>query len=299
MDLEALKALVLIVDHGSVSRAAKQLQISRATIRRRLSDLETSVGVPLLRPASQGVVPTDAGVALAERGRPVLTEIDAMLESVKASADQPSGRLRFVAPVGVHPEAAIGITRMMRALWPEVQLDVQHDERPASRLTNDVDLVLSLELRAPEGQWEVIELPPMEERLFATRAYVERHGPYDGVEDLEGEALTVWRSPDCDPHLLPTFDGGHIAITPAIISTDIHHVHMLARAGMGISFAPDAKIIESHTEIYNEPMVEILGDQIGRQRPIRMLVPPVLSTTPKFDAILQVLRSFNAKQRAS
>jgi DNA-binding transcriptional LysR family regulator len=293
MDLEALKALVLIVDHGSVSRAAKQLQVSRATIRRRLSELEASVGVPLLRPAAQGVVPTDAGISLAERGRPVLSEVEAMLESVKASAEHPAGKLRLVAPVGMHPQAAIGITRMMRAMWPEVQLDVQHDERPASRLTNDVDLVLCFDLRPPEGPWEVIELPPMEERLYATRSHVERNGPFHSVEDLEPENLLVWRSPDCDPRLLPTFDGGHVAITPSIISTDLYHVHMLARSGMGIAYAPDAKL----AGILDEPMVEILGERIGRQRPVRMLVPPVLSTTPKFESILQVLRSFSTQGR--
>lgn len=293
MDLEALKALVLIVEQGSVSRAAKQLQVSRATIRRRLSELETAVGVPLLRPVAHGVVPTEAGIALAGRGRPVLGEIDSMLDAVRASAERPSGRLRVMSPIGMHPLAVLGITRLMRTMLPDVWLDVRHDESPTARLTEDVDLVLSFDLRVPEGPWEVIELPPMEERLYAARSYVERNGPYHCIEDLEDETLLVWRSPDSDPRLLPTFGGDHVAITPSIVTTDLYQVHVLARAGMGIAYAPDAKL----SERLDEPMVEVLGDTIGRQRPVRVLVPPVLSTTPKLDAFIEMLRHFDSTAR--
>lgn len=45
------------------------------------------------------------------------------------------------------------------------------------------------------------------------------------------------------------------------------------------------------------PMVQVLGDRIGRQRPVRMLVPPVLSMTPKLEAILTVLRRFDTTNR--
>jgi DNA-binding transcriptional LysR family regulator len=139
----------------------------------------------------------------------------------------------------------------------------------------------------------VIELPPMEERLYATRSHVERHGPYRSVDDLDAEVLIVWRSPDCDPHLLPTFDGGHIAITPSIVSTDLYHVHMMARSDMGIAYAPDAKLVEPLAE----PMVEILGDKIGRQRPVRLLVPQVLTGAPKLEVMIQAIRRFSATSR--
>ncbi|MEO0599888.1 MAG: LysR family transcriptional regulator, partial [Myxococcota bacterium] len=103
MDLDALRALVTVVELGSFVAASRRLGIARPTLRRRLDALEQEVGVPLLVRTKSGSQPTGAGALLAERGRELLRDGNALLSAVRELGDEPRGELRLVVPVGIAP----------------------------------------------------------------------------------------------------------------------------------------------------------------------------------------------------
>ncbi|MFI5302702.1 MAG: LysR family transcriptional regulator, partial [Polyangiales bacterium] len=104
MDFDALRAFVAVVDSGSLVSAARVLRMARATLRRRVDELEISAGVPLLHRSPTGVTPTEAGSVLAERGRTILQEASVLLSRVREVGDEPAGELRLVLPVGLPPQ---------------------------------------------------------------------------------------------------------------------------------------------------------------------------------------------------
>jgi DNA-binding transcriptional LysR family regulator len=76
VDVKQLKALVTVVETGSVTRAAELLHLVQPAVTRQIRALEHELGVPLFDRTSQGMRPTKAGVSLAERARRALTELD-------------------------------------------------------------------------------------------------------------------------------------------------------------------------------------------------------------------------------
>ncbi len=74
-DLAELRGLVAAVHHGSIGAAAKELGVSQPALSKRLRQLETVVGVPLLERSPRGVVPTDAGRQLLFPAQRVLDEL--------------------------------------------------------------------------------------------------------------------------------------------------------------------------------------------------------------------------------
>jgi LysR family nitrogen assimilation transcriptional regulator len=76
MDLKQLKALVTVVETGSVTRAAELLHLVQPAVTRQIHALEHELGVLLFERTRQGMRPTEAGTTLAERARRALTELD-------------------------------------------------------------------------------------------------------------------------------------------------------------------------------------------------------------------------------
>lgn len=97
MDLKQLKALVTVVDAGSVTKASQLLHLVQPAVTRQIKTLETELGVPLFDRTRQGMVPTEAGAALAERARRALNE----LERARAEIRPNPGPVTGIATVGL------------------------------------------------------------------------------------------------------------------------------------------------------------------------------------------------------
>jgi DNA-binding transcriptional LysR family regulator len=66
-----LRQLAEIIDLGSLSLAAKSLNVSQPTLSRNIKSLEALIGAPVLRRGRYGVTPTHIGAALGREGRAI------------------------------------------------------------------------------------------------------------------------------------------------------------------------------------------------------------------------------------
>ena len=76
MEVKQLKALVTVVEVGSVTKAAELLRIVQPAVTRQIRTLEHELGMPLFERTRHGMRPTAAGLSLADRARRALTELD-------------------------------------------------------------------------------------------------------------------------------------------------------------------------------------------------------------------------------
>ena len=89
MDLQALSDFDLVAAHGGFGRAARVAGRSKATLSRRVAELEQSLGVRLIERGSHSLRLTDEGRALHERTRGLLSEIAEAGEAVVLGASTP------------------------------------------------------------------------------------------------------------------------------------------------------------------------------------------------------------------
>jgi LysR family transcriptional regulator, nitrogen assimilation regulatory protein len=97
VDVKQLKALVTVVETGSVTRAGELLHLVQPAITRQIRSLERELGVALFERTRHGMRPTAAGLSLAERARRALTELD----RARAELAPVPGTLAGIVTVGL------------------------------------------------------------------------------------------------------------------------------------------------------------------------------------------------------
>lgn len=97
VDLRQLTALVTVAEVGSVTKAARLLNVVQPAITRQIRTLEKEIGVPLFDRTRHGMVPTSAGEVLVERARRALHD----LERARAEIRPDPGQVTGIVSVGL------------------------------------------------------------------------------------------------------------------------------------------------------------------------------------------------------
>jgi DNA-binding transcriptional LysR family regulator len=145
MDLQALSDFNLVAAHGGFGRAARLSRRSKATLSRRVVELEQSLGVRLIERGSQTLRLTDEGRALHERTAGPLAEIAEAGEAVVLGASTPRGRLRISAPVVFAHMALARIGARFALAYPEVELEIVAEDRKVDPVEDGYDLVIRID----------------------------------------------------------------------------------------------------------------------------------------------------------
>jgi DNA-binding transcriptional LysR family regulator len=290
MDLEELRAFLDVVETGSFLAAADSLGVSRTTLRRRVEALEARAGVPLLKSTRQGIVLTEAGQVLAQRGRIMMQETSALLASIREVGQEPSGLLRVVMPVGLPPQLLTPLLGLLRSTYPRLRVHLRLSGDPLSEPLDGVDLAVHLGEDLPQGPWLSYVLMRLPEGLLASKEYLQQRGVPRSVEELRGHELFAWQAPEEDACVWPLLRGTSFTVKPALIATDIHLIHTCCIAGLGIGLVPSVELPDSGSS--SDVLVPVLPELVGRERPLRISVPEALSEIPKIQQVLTHIRHF-------
>ncbi|MFO0661649.1 MAG: LysR family transcriptional regulator [Polyangiaceae bacterium] len=289
MDLEELSAFIAVVESGSFLAAASRLGISRTTLRRRVGSLESRVGVSLLEGTHRGIVLTDAGQGLATHGRKVIQEMRVLLASIREAAEEPTGILRAVLPVGLPPHLLVPIFSSMRQAFPRLHIHVRLSNDPLNESLMDTDLIVHMGEKFPEGPWLSYVVFRVRQWLVASRAYLEKHPAPRTPEELVDHDLLVWQGPGTNPLVLPRRGAPPMPISPVMINTDIHAIRQCCLSGLGIGYVPDALLPDPGAD---DVLVPLFVDEIGAEWPLRITVPTALSQNPKISMVLDRIKGF-------
>ena len=288
MDLEGLRALIAVIETGSFSAAAKSLRAARATLRRRIDDLEARSGVSLVRIGQEGAVATEAGKLLAARGRAMLTEAQALVRAVRELDRGERAVIKYVLPVGPPPHLIPLAADLIRTMLPGATWELRFSDDPLSEDIEDAAFAFHIGLPPPAGQWRALQVREVPQVLQASPAYLAKSRP-SRVEDLDDHPLFVWRGPGLDPTIVPRVDGEEHPVHPAIITSDVHLLRVLAERGKGIIFAP--RFTFSRV-FYQGPEPEIvLGDQVRRTLGV-WIVSPDNARNSNTERVLRAMLDF-------
>lgn len=142
MDLLALADFNLVARHGGFGRAARASGRPKATLSRRVSELESSLDLRLFERGTRTLKLTQEGRALYERTAALLAELDETATAIASGGDKPRGRLRVSAPL-LFSQTAMGKLAAAFALkYPEVRLEVTTDDRTVDMIEEAYDLVI-------------------------------------------------------------------------------------------------------------------------------------------------------------
>ncbi len=247
---DRLREFVTVVRTGSISRAARLLDVPRATLSRRINGLERELGVRLLQRRSRPMRLTQAGEALYGRAARIVRDTRTAWEAVRMQDGIPRGLLRVSLPPStpvIHDYIVEFVTR-----YPEIELVVTVDPRHVDLQAEGIDVAVRVgPIRQPSAVARRIWSSAV--WAFASPAYLQEHGEPKTVEDLaahrciatfDGEGVPRPRWPlrltaSASPEVNAASHAATIPITSRLVCGDIALLQRAIEAGRGIGMLPE------------------------------------------------------------
>lgn len=142
MDLNALADFNLVVAHGGFGRASRATGRPKATLSRRVSDLEQSLGVRLIERGGRSLRLTGEGRGLHERTGGLLAELKEAGAAAASQAQVPRGPLRISAPAVLAHAALAAVGARFALAHPQIQLEIVAEDRKVDPVEEAYDLVI-------------------------------------------------------------------------------------------------------------------------------------------------------------
>ena len=142
MDLLALADFNLVARHGGFGRAARAAGRPKATLSRRVAELEAALDLRLFERGARALKLTEEGRALFERAGRLLSELEETAAAIASGGERPRGRLRISAPLLFSQTAMGKIAAGFALKYPEVRLEISTEDRAVDMIEEGFDLVI-------------------------------------------------------------------------------------------------------------------------------------------------------------
>lgn len=232
MDLLALADFNLVARHGGFGRAARAANRPKATLSRRVGELEAALDLRLFERGGRLLKLTEEGRALFERTGVLLTELDEAAAAIASGGERPRGRLRISAPL-LFSQTAMGKLAAEFALkFPDVRLEVTTDDRPVDLVEEGYDLAIRVN---PDPDETLVGRAFLRDRLVVvSRPDLIR--PRDGAAV---RAIVRGTSDTATSWAVTAPEGASkIAVEPILRLSSLVMVRDAVRAGVGVARLP-------------------------------------------------------------
>jgi len=171
VELRQLRYFVAIVDHGSLSRAARVLHIAQPALTQQIRQLEEELDTQLLHRSAQGVLATDAGKTFYEHAQAILKQVGDAKSAVAQSAAKPAGTVALGIPQSVSGALALPLLVAVRETYPEISLQLT-EELSGNLIEQLRSGRINLAVLFDDGQLHAFSMIPLieEDMMFVTRA---------------------------------------------------------------------------------------------------------------------------------
>ncbi len=145
--LEKLHLFLVVIEEGSLRRAADRLRISQSAITRQMQSLELDLGGRVLERTSAGVSPTNGGHVLAEKAKTLLADYDSIVAEVRRMNRGESERLRIGYIASAAQEYLGPALAVLRRTYPKLKVKML-DQTPGEIIValrqGKIDLAVTL-----------------------------------------------------------------------------------------------------------------------------------------------------------
>lgn len=234
MDFNALADFHLVATHGGLGKASRASGRSKATLSRRIADLEEALGVRLVERGSQGLELTEAGQLLCTRTEGPLRELDEALIAAREGQALPRGLLRVAAPL-LFSQLVLGrLAAKFRKAYPEIQIEVVSEDRFSHLIDEHFDVAIRIN---PQPDTALVgRCFAKDELVMAAAPTLQRpEGPANAPVAAPAVVMATYRDGD-----IWSVREGQLCIDPQPVlrMTSLLTVKDAAVAGAGVAMLP-------------------------------------------------------------
>jgi DNA-binding transcriptional LysR family regulator len=183
LDWTLTRSFLAVAETGSLSAAARALNLSQPTLGRHIADLEDALDLTLFRRKARGLAPTEAAEALLPHAR-AMREAAAKLSLVAAGKDNGmSGTVRITASRIVSHYLLPQMLATLRAAEPAIQIELAPSDDSENLLFREADIAVRM-YRPTQLDVIATHLCDMPIGLYAAKSYLEARGIPASIDSL-------------------------------------------------------------------------------------------------------------------
>ncbi len=286
LNIEELTVFSFIAEIGSISGAARKLNMPKSSVSRSLMRLEETVGITLVERSTRHLRLTDAGLLLKRHARRILDEVGEAENAMGGLVGAPVGDLRVDAPSTFAAGPLASMLPDFVRNYPEIRIVLSVNNKPIDVQLEQMDVVIRIgPLRDSEliaRKLKTIELWPC-----ASPDYLKKRSSIAGPEDLVAHQ---WIS-HADRRETLTFRGANgavreVSLPAGMVIPEPDVMKKLLIGGAGIGFLPDFHAVDA---VQEGRLVRLLPEWDGPSVDAHALYPSHRSLSAKVRVFIDAL----------
>lgn len=267
-----IKIFIEIVDSGSFTQAAENLQIHRPAVTKALQQLEQHTGVRLLQRTTRRLYLTPEGEEFYRRSKPLLSQADDLLDAFAPNRPL-HGQLRVDMPIAFARQIVVPKLAEFYRSHPELEIVLSSSDIRRDMLRDGLDCVLRMGT-LDDGDYVARPLGNINMATCASPEYLAQYGMPSHPDDLQHHQAVNWinnNSRQIMPWRFQTSTGIKEVTIPGKLILDNSEVYIAAGlAGLGLLQGMKFFL---QPYINNDQLMEVLPDFPCPQRQLSLLYP--------------------------
>ncbi|MGR5091844.1 LysR family transcriptional regulator [Vibrio maritimus] len=279
-----------VVEEGSVLRAAASLGLPQSTVSRRITSLESKLGLRLLEKRGRELAPTELGQMAFEQLSSGIEQVEIGLNNITEKTDLVAGHVRLAVPHSFYHAFIAPVVEEYLKSYPKVHVDLalNHDQ---AKPKTDRELLITFDTSEMD---ELIARPLFTAKhgFFASKEYLSSK-PI--IDDLERLKRADWLTIDDSREIVVYQQGKEvdtINLKPRLIVNDIQALVDSVGRGLGVASLPlrhaasNSNLIHILPEYYRSDRQAFLvyKDRKYQPKAVKALVEAILATAQNMEA---------------
>lgn len=271
-DYEGWACFAAVADSGSFTAAATSLGMSKASVSKAVTRLETSLGIALLHRSSRTVTVSTAGAGLLGEAHAMVAAATAATEAARGDRTDLAGPIRLAAPMSFGIKVLGAPLAAFLAMHPAVEIEVMLSDARHDLIAEGIDLSLRI-ASMDDSSLLARTIAPVAASVIASPAYLEQRGTPRHPLDLGSHRLIGYghRERTLPLHFHRNGEEATVIPTGPLFTNNGDIMIPLLIAGGGIAALPDFIAEEA---LASGALVRILTDWSIPQAYLHLLSPP-------------------------
>lgn len=239
-----LSAFVMVATERSFRRAADKLGVSPSAMSHTIATLEQRLGTRLLNRTTRSVAPTEAGLALVERLRTVMADMEEAVRAAGTAQDAPTGVVRINLPrIAAHLLIVPRLAAFLLA-YPGVRIELVIDDSITDVVARGFDAGIRSGDLVHQDMVAIRLTPDLRMAVVGAPAYLAARSLPATPDALRGHACLTYRWSDTGALYRWRFNGSggavDVVVTSVLTANDTDILLAAALHGAGLAFIPES-----------------------------------------------------------
>jgi DNA-binding transcriptional LysR family regulator len=286
-DWNQVRAFLATLEEGTLSAAARELGLTQPTLGRQVTALEVHLAVTLFERSGRQLIPTPAAIELAEHVRAMGEAATRLSLAASGQSKSVEGIVKITATEMYSVAVLPGFVAGLRDTFPGIVIDIVATNSLSDLRQREADIAIrNAEPTDPDLIARRVRMDSG--GLFATSDYINRHGPFNQLEDLRhAHLIGIGQGTQFLEGLQQR--GAPVAEVNIVARSENHLVHWeLGKSGLGLA------LNGWKAGLMTPGMVPVLQDELSFEFPVWLVAPQELKTSRRvrvvYDALAEHLR---------